>query len=187
MMATYYPDLRSLLRGAGPSHQAFRHLNRILLEDYADLQTDILLLLLKMIIRITQQGGDPMMSGTDVTLYNAVHEKRIVATLLQLEAVQRDHPELATIADLPSRLATAKAISKQFKRWLSDIHDGELYLAVYEDLADSLVATVKQQHAAFLQSVKQRCNLYKEELIAAAWHPRRVESWLAAGVEIESL
>jgi hypothetical protein len=28
---------------------------------------------------------------------------------------------------------------------------------------------------------------YKEELAAAVWHPRRVEAWLAAGVELEAL
>lgn len=127
------------------------------------------------------------MSGTDVTLYDAVHDHRIVAILLQLEAVHRDHPELANPAEFTARLATARTISKQLKRWLSDIHDGELYLAVYEDLADSLVTTIKQQQAAFFEAVKRRCGLYKEELIAAAWHPRRVEAWLAAGVEIESL
>jgi hypothetical protein len=31
--------------------------------------------------------------------------------------------------------------------------------------------------------IKSRCAIYKEELIAAALHPNRVERWLEAGFE----
>jgi hypothetical protein len=31
------------------------------------------------------------------------------------------------------------------------------------------------------QPLRDRCAVYKEELMAAAWHPRRVERWLEAG------
>ena len=34
---------------------------------------------------------------------------------------------------------------------------------------------------------KRRTQDFKEELIAAAWHPRRVEKWLRLGAEIEDL
>lgn len=34
---------------------------------------------------------------------------------------------------------------------------------------------------------KQRMNIIKEELMAAAWKPERIEKWLEAGVDIESL
>jgi hypothetical protein len=27
----------------------------------------------------------------------------------------------------------------------------------------------------------RRCSVYKEELLAAAWHPRRIEQWISAG------
>jgi len=35
--------------------------------------------------------------------------------------------------------------------------------------------------------IQQRVTLIKEELIAIAWHPRRVEKWLEAGVALELL
>jgi Leucine-rich repeat (LRR) protein len=34
---------------------------------------------------------------------------------------------------------------------------------------------------------QERCLVVKEELMAAAWHPNRVERWLDAGVELEAL
>lgn len=33
----------------------------------------------------------------------------------------------------------------------------------------------------------ERCALLKEELMMAAWHPRRVERWLDAGIEVEDM
>lgn len=34
---------------------------------------------------------------------------------------------------------------------------------------------------------QERCFAVKEELMAAAWHPNRIERWLDAGVELEAL
>ncbi len=35
--------------------------------------------------------------------------------------------------------------------------------------------------------IQERCEVVKEGLMAAAWHPTRVEQWLSAGVELETL
>jgi hypothetical protein len=35
--------------------------------------------------------------------------------------------------------------------------------------------------------MSKRMNRFKKDLIAAAWHPRRVERWLEAGVQLEDL
>jgi hypothetical protein len=34
---------------------------------------------------------------------------------------------------------------------------------------------------------QERCAAIKEELMAAAWHPRRVAAWLEAGIETEDM
>lgn len=36
-------------------------------------------------------------------------------------------------------------------------------------------------------TVKNRCEIYKEELIAAAWHPRRLERWLEMGASLDEI
>jgi hypothetical protein len=37
------------------------------------------------------------------------------------------------------------------------------------------------------KSIVDRMNIYKEELMAKAWHPKRVEAWLDAGLDIEDM
>jgi hypothetical protein len=39
-------------------------------------------------------------------------------------------------------------------------------------------------HAA---AIEKRCAVYKEDLIAAAWAPSRVEKWVENDIELESL
>jgi Leucine-rich repeat (LRR) protein len=34
---------------------------------------------------------------------------------------------------------------------------------------------------------QERCEAVKEDLMATAWHPKRVEQWLSAGVDLEAL
>jgi hypothetical protein len=37
------------------------------------------------------------------------------------------------------------------------------------------------------KSIVDRMNIYKEELMAIAWHPRRVERWLEFGLDVEDM
>jgi hypothetical protein len=50
-----------------------------------------------------------------------------------------------------------------------------------EEWADILLRPKRQEVAITL------CKAMKKDLIAAAWHPRRVEKWLEAGVQLEDL
>lgn len=42
-------------------------------------------------------------------------------------------------------------------------------------------------HSTFASRHKERMSLIKEELVAQAWHPRRVEKWVEAGCILEDL
>jgi hypothetical protein len=38
-----------------------------------------------------------------------------------------------------------------------------------------------------LDALKERCGVFKEELIQRAMHPSRIQRWLEMGLEIEDL
>ncbi len=43
---------------------------------------------------------------------------------------------------------------------------------------DEMLPGVRRRHLEFLQRAATRCAVYKQDLMAAAWHPRRVEAWI---------
>jgi hypothetical protein len=45
----------------------------------------------------------------------------------------------------------------------------------------NLELTMNRAYRLHWRSIRERMNLVKEELMAAAWHPRRVERWLEEG------
>jgi hypothetical protein len=50
-----------------------------------------------------------------------------------------------------------------------------------EEWMDTLLQPKRQELAITV------CKAMKKDLIAAAWHPRRVEKWLEAGIQLEDL
>jgi hypothetical protein len=55
------------------------------------------------------------------------------------------------------------------------------------DVVRAAEKEVRRLHKDILAKAKARCARYKEELIAAAWAPARVEKWVEAGVDLEAL
>ena len=63
---------------------------------------------------------------------------------------------------------------------------------IYRTMGVQLLTLVQETwiprfHKHFAGPLRERANLFKEELVAQAWHPRRVERWLEAGAELEDL
>lgn len=46
------------------------------------------------------------------------------------------------------------------------------------------IKSINQIHST---AIKQRVQVYKEELMAIAWHPKRVERWLEAGLDVDDM
>lgn len=114
----------------------------------------------------------------------------VVDQLLTLPFVAEHLPELATpwaMTDMDPALKIVQEYQRNLYRNLDFWNDGELYHFALADFIKSLEGAVKRRRKAFYERAKQRCGRYKEELIAAAWAPRRVEAWLAAGMEVDAL
>jgi hypothetical protein len=61
-------------------------------------------------------------------------------------------------------------------------HCPELFLPGSMDLADNPIRMfIRSFNWRMGQHIRDRCAAFKEELMAAAWHPRRVERWVEAG------
>jgi hypothetical protein len=114
-------------------------------------------------------------------------EGGVVDQLLTLPFVAEHLPELATPWVLADALKIVHEYQRNLYRNLDFWNDGELYHFALADFIKSLEGAVKRRRKAFYERAKQRCGRYKEELIAAAWAPRRVEAWLAAGMEVDAL
>jgi hypothetical protein len=52
---------------------------------------------------------------------------------------------------------------------------------VQDEFLLNLELTMNKAYRLHWSSIRERMNLVKEELIASAWHPRRVERWLDIG------
>lgn len=62
----------------------------------------------------------------------------------------------------------------------TNVWDGEMHLASIDDFLDELENELKRQKRRFYETCRERCRMYKEELIAEAMHPRRVAKILDA-------
>lgn len=54
-----------------------------------------------------------------------------------------------------------------------------------DDPAHPLLGFLKRFHKRLGNTIRKRCSLYKEELIAAAWAPKRIQRWLDMGYDLE--
>jgi hypothetical protein len=111
----------------------------------------------------------------------------LLGKLLAFRAVREEFPALSTPSDLAALLTPFQAMKRKLELCLDSWHDGELYHFAYADFLRALLDAVKQRRKDHFAAIEARCNKIKEELISAAWHPTRVERWLAAGVELEAL
>ena len=67
------------------------------------------------------------------------------------------------------------------RRFMDEIHDGELALAIEEDFIKNIDAWFRRRRTAFYEEQQARMSVIRTDLMAAAWHPRRVEFWLNQG------
>ena len=64
----------------------------------------------------------------------------------------------------------------------------EVWDPLHIQLPDGLVQLfIKEFNSYHSNPIKKRCAVFKEELIANAWRPSRVEAWVEAGVNLEDL
>lgn len=59
--------------------------------------------------------------------------------------------------------------------------------AIEERYRAYLARSFANTHRAVLEKARERCQIFKEDLMAAAWHPRRVEKWLQEGYSLDEI
>lgn len=57
----------------------------------------------------------------------------------------------------------------------------------FDDPNNQLVGYMKKFHRHLGRALRKRCEVYKEELIAAAWAPKRIQRWLDMGYDLDLL
>lgn len=106
---------------------------------------------------------------TSLSFFHTVNGRQlytayIIPTQLLSTKSVKYHRNMSTVFQ-PSHSGYSR-IGPIVRQWLDDIHS----------------ATVGNR-----EQIQHRAALIKEDLVAAAWHPQRVERWLEQGVELESL
>jgi hypothetical protein len=66
-------------------------------------------------------------------------------------------------------------------------HDDIERRAVEERYRTYLARSFAKTQRAVLEKARERCQIIKEDLMAAAWHPRRVERWLQEGYSLDEI
>jgi hypothetical protein len=119
-------------------------------------------------------------------LYEAL-QAGLMRRLLSFRAIQQEFPGLSRPSELDALEPPFKAYRKKLLRLLDHWNDGELYHFALQDFVDRILPEVRRRHKKSYELVRARCGLFKEELIAAAWHPTRVAKWVNAGLDVEEL
>lgn len=104
--------------------------------------------------------------------------------LLMLPAVEATLP---SSTPLETALKLWRAMKKRLIINIYAMNGDELYHFAHGALHSAIEAELRKRHATFYTGLRARCAVYKEELIAAAWSPTRLEAALAAGVAIEDM
>jgi hypothetical protein len=61
----------------------------------------------------------------------------------------------------------------------------ELYDLYEINKRDGIVqSSLRRAFSVHAATIKKRCAVYKEDLIATAWKPRRIEKWLERGFDV---
>jgi hypothetical protein len=64
----------------------------------------------------------------------------------------------------------------------------ELYDLDEINKRDGIVqSSLRRAFSVHAAAIREHCAVYKEDLIAAAWKPQRIEKWLEGGVDLELL
>lgn len=121
-------------------------------------------------------------------LYVSIYQKNLIGMIFSIPALRTpetlDYIEPTDLATSLKRVAQLRA---EMENQLNRIFEGELYPAAFMDVIRETEEEVRRRYKAIFTKAKQRCACYKEELIAAAWAPARVERWVEAGIDIEAL
>ncbi len=136
------------------------------------------LLMRALAVAHTDSSGD--------ALYEAL-EAGLIRKIFSFQVVQEEFPGLSRPSDLSTLLPLFQAYRTKLLHALDAWNDGELYHFAFQQFVDSIIPEVRRRHKNSYAAIQKRCAQYKEELIAAAWHPTRVSKWLEAGAELDTL
>lgn len=121
-------------------------------------------------------------------LYHSIEFRGLIRQLFAVPSFQEGLArELTEPLDLAAALKRMELLRADMHAQLDRTYDGELYPAAFMDVIRASEQEVRRRHAAIFTKAKARCARYKEELIAAAWAPARVERWVEAGIDLEAL
>lgn len=164
-------------------HTRIHRLNRALLAVYAAIpgERGYYLSALRQILLVVANCISPVRADN---LWTLVH-LGLVQHLLAMPATAKEYPEFMEPWTLESALKQAASIRRYLHRELEAWHGGELYAAAFEEFLRGLESGVRQRHRALYARQKARCAVYKEELVMRALSPKRVEAWIAAGLDVE--
>jgi hypothetical protein len=71
-----------------------------------------------------------------------------------------------------------QSLRNDLETFLDRAFDGELRLASEEDFLDELGSELNSAKRAFYESCRQKCNVYRQDLVATVMHPDRIEKIL---------
>ncbi len=74
-----------------------------------------------------------------------------------------------------------KKIALFLRRFMDEIHDGELALAVEVEFIENIEKWFRRERKRLYEEMEARMRRIRDDLMAAAWHPKRVEKWLDQG------
>lgn len=96
---------------------------------------------------------------------------------------------LFTSFDVPIQAITAKSI--KYHRNMNTIfqpsHSGHSGYTRIGPIVRQWLDNIQEATLGNCEQIQARNKAIKEDLVAAVWHPRRVERWLEQGVELEDL
>ncbi len=181
---SYEPLIKEIATGRATA-KTYAHLDKLILEDIEDHHAATAAKVIPVLLwKILSSTMGYQQDHHHNLLYDAIHSHGIARHILEMRFIEKDIPLLT---DPRTCVDEAFRVRKRVQGWLENHHDGELYYAVYDDLLISFVAAAKTKAAAFKRQRELFQEAIRDELMAAAWHPRRVETWLKAGLEIEDL
>jgi hypothetical protein len=69
-------------------------------------------------------------------------------------------------------------IFREVEKWTQDHHNSPVHHQVYEEFFQLFKKTVAEHHKEYYVAMRERCALFKEELMQQVFHPRRVQHLL---------
>lgn len=182
---SYRPLLVKIAAGHA-TKATYAQLDKLILEDYEDHREArggrhpqmLITLLLTIAAHVISAGKEDLLADT---------AEGIVRNVLAMSFVEKDMPAVVAPFSDAEVIAAAKPLRKDVLGWLDRRHGGEMYHFALAEFADAIVPAVRARHAAFRAKIQARCDTLRPELMAAAWAPARVERWMEAGIELESL